>query len=66
MAKIQRKLLTTTMKKEICRRHIAKVGDCDGCPLFSDAINNCWTGVKILASEIKKYWNEEVEVILDE
>lgn len=64
MAKIQRKVLTTTQKKEICRKHIAKVGDCDDCPLYSDAINNCWKGVKIISKMIKNYWNEEVEVEL--
>lgn len=62
--KIQRKLLTKEQKMKLCGNRRT----CDGCPMvyeFNGIYYSC-NQVKSTEQRIKKYWNEEVEVDLDD
>ena len=57
---IQRKLLTTEQREEICNRY----EDCRNCPLKFNLFGekNCYKNIGEIEVSIKEFWNGEIEI----
>ena len=62
--KVQRKLLTRKQKNDICENNPA----CSRCPLFTAIAEQrfCWKEFTQIERKIKTFWNEEIEIGVDD
>lgn len=58
--KIQRKLLTTEQKYEICTKYY---DNCEECPLYSKVLNHfCIYNLDQVRNAVNEFLNEEIEI----